>query len=116
MCQPSAMMDDFGKPARAESCWIELGRTFRSSDPCRLVVLGEVNHVAGDAGLQNFPGIADVIHWNEGKGLGPLERSSDARTLYSRTISKREKFLHHITSSICSITRSLRTCMNSNKE
>ena len=51
------------------TCWIELGRTVRSSDPCRFVVLGEVSHVAGDGGLQNFPRVADVIHWNEGKGL-----------------------------------------------
>ena len=61
------------------TCWIELGRTVRSSDPCRFVVLGEVSHVAGDGGLQDFPGVADVIHWNEGKGLDPLERSSDVR-------------------------------------
>ena len=60
-------------------CWIELGRTVRSSDPCRFVVLGEVSHVAGDGGLQDFPGVADVIYWNEGKDLDPLERSSDVR-------------------------------------
>ena len=58
------------------TCWIELGRTVRSSDPCRFVVLGEV---AGDGGLQDFPGVADVIHWNEEKGLDPLEQSSDVR-------------------------------------
>ena len=29
-----------------------------------------------------LPGEADVIHWNEGKGLDPLERSSDARAQY----------------------------------
>ena len=55
------------------TCWIELGKTVRSSDPCRFVVLGEVSHVTGDGGLQDFPGVADVIHWNEGKGLDPLE-------------------------------------------
>ena len=54
-------------------------RTVRSSDPCRFVVLGEVSHVAGNGGLQDFPGVVDVIHWNEGKGLDPLERSSDVR-------------------------------------
>ena len=59
--------------------WIQLGRTVRSSDPCRFVVLGEVSHVARNGGLQDFPGVADVIHWNEGKGLDPLEQSSDVR-------------------------------------
>ena len=61
------------------TCWIELGRTVRSSDPCRFVELGEASHVTGDGGLQDFPGVADVILWNEKKGLDPLERSSDAR-------------------------------------
>ena len=56
--------------------------TVRSSDPCRLAVLSVVSHVTGDGGLQDFPGEADVIHWNEGKGLDPLERSSDVRALY----------------------------------
>ena len=51
----------------------------KSSDPCRFVVLGEVSHVTRDGGLQDFPGVADVIHWNEGKVLDPLERSSDVR-------------------------------------
>ena len=55
------------------TCWIILGRTVRSSDPCRFVVLGEVSHVTGDGGLQDFPGVADVIHGNEGKGLDLLE-------------------------------------------
>ena len=55
------------------TCWIELGRTVRSSDPFRFVVLGEVSHVTGDGGLQDFPGVADVFDWNEGKGLHPLE-------------------------------------------
>ena len=49
-------------------CWIELGRTVRSYDPCRFVILGVVSHVAGDGGLQDFPGVADVIDWNVGKG------------------------------------------------
>ena len=61
---------------------IELGRTVRSSDPCRFAVLSEVSHVTGDGGLQEFPGADDVIHWNEGKGLDPLERSVDVRTQY----------------------------------
>ena len=52
--------------------WIELGRTVRSSDPCRFVVLGEVSNVTGDDRLQYFPGVAYVIHWNVGKGLHPL--------------------------------------------
>ena len=69
MCQPSAILDDLGKPAR----------TFWSSDPCQFVVLGDVSHVAGDVGLKDFPGVADVNHWNEGKGLDPLERSPDVR-------------------------------------
>ena len=43
------------------------------------VVLGEVSHVTGDGGLQDSTGVADVILWNEGKGLDPLERSSDVR-------------------------------------
>ena len=43
-------------------------------------MLGKVSHVAGDGELQDFPGVADVIHWNEGKGIDPLERSSDVRT------------------------------------
>ena len=51
----------------------------KSSDPCRLVVLGEVSHVAWDGGLQDFPGVAVVIHWNKGKVIDPLERSSDVR-------------------------------------
>ena len=46
------------------TCWIILGR---------FLVLGEVSHVTGDGGLQDFPGVADVIHGNEGKGLDPLE-------------------------------------------
>ena len=54
-----------------QTCWIELGRTIRSSDPCRFVflVLGEVSHVTGYGVFQDFPGVADVIHWNEWKGL-----------------------------------------------
>ena len=32
--------------------------------------------------LQDFLGVADVTHWNEGKGLDPLERSSDVRAQY----------------------------------
>ena len=71
--QLSAMLDDLSKPARAESGWIELGRTVRSSYPCRFVVLGEVSHVTGDGGLQDFPGVADIIHSKEGKGLHPLK-------------------------------------------
>ena len=55
------------------TCWIQLPTTVRSSDPCRFVVQGEVSHVTGDSGLQDFPGVADVIHWNERKGLDPLE-------------------------------------------
>ena len=62
------------------TCWIELGRTVRSSDPCRFVVLGEVSHVTGDGELH--PGVADVILWNEGKGLYPLQRSSDVKAQY----------------------------------
>ena len=58
------------------TCWIELGRTVWSSDPCRFEVLGEVT---GDGGLQKFPSATDVIHWNDGKRLDPLERSSDVR-------------------------------------
>ena len=61
------------------TCWIELGRTARSFDPCRFVILGKVSHVAGDGGLQDFPGVADDIRWNEKKGLDPLERSFDVR-------------------------------------
>ena len=34
--------------------------------------LGVVSHVTRDSGLQDFPGVADVIDWNEGKGLHPL--------------------------------------------
>ena len=55
------------------TCWIELGRTVKSFDPCRFVVLGVVSHVTGDSGFQDFPGVADAINWNEGKGLHPLE-------------------------------------------
>ena len=64
----------FGKPARAESCWIELGRTVRSSDACRIVVMGVVSHDTGNGGLQDFPGVADVIHWtvaDRDPGAGP---------------------------------------------
>ena len=74
------------------TCWIELDRTVRSSDPWRFVVLGEVSHVAGDGGLQDFLDVADDIHWKEGKGLDPLERSSDVRA-QKKTMSKRQKFL-----------------------
>ena len=49
---------------------------------CQFAVLGEVSHVKEDGGLQDFPGAADVIHWNEGKGLDQLERSSDVRAQY----------------------------------
>ena len=49
------------------------GRTVKSSDPCQFVILGVVSHVTGDGGVQNFPGVADVIDWNEEKGLHPLE-------------------------------------------
>ena len=61
---------------------IEFVRTVRSSDPCRFAVLGEVSHVTGDIGLQDFPCAADVIHRNERKGLDPLERSSDVKAQY----------------------------------
>ena len=61
------------------TCWIELSRTVRSSDLCRFVVLGEVSNVARDGGLQDFSGVADVVHWNKGKGLDPLDQSSDVR-------------------------------------
>ena len=66
-----------GRVMLIPTCWIEISRTVRSSDPCRFAVLGEVSHVTGD-----FPGPADVIHWNEGNGLDPLERSSDVRAHY----------------------------------
>ena len=64
------------------TCWIEFGSTVRSSDPCQIVVLGEVSHVTGVGGLQDFPGVAVVILWNEGKVLDPLERSYDVRVQY----------------------------------
>ena len=64
------------------TCWIELSRTVRSSNPCRFVVLGQVSHFTGDGGLQDFSGGADVILWNEGKRLDPLERFSDVRGQY----------------------------------
>ena len=35
--------------------------------------LGAVSHVTDDGGLQDFSGVTDVIHWNEGKGLQPLD-------------------------------------------
>ena len=64
------------------TCWIELGRTVRSSDPCRFVGLGEVSHVTGDGGLQDFLGVAGVILWNGGEGLDSLEQSFDVRAQY----------------------------------
>ena len=36
----------------------------------------------GDGGPQDFSGLADVIAWNEGKGLDPLERSYEVRAWY----------------------------------
>ena len=56
-----------GRVMLSPTCWIKLCRTVRSSDPCRFVVLSEVSHDTGDVGLQDFPGLADVIHWNEGE-------------------------------------------------
>ena len=62
---------------------IELGRSVRSSDTCRFVVLGEAYSLGnGNGGIKDFPDLADVIHWNEGKELDPLERSSDFRAQY----------------------------------
>ena len=40
------------------TCWIILGRTVRSFDPCRFAVLGEVSHVTEGGGIQDFPGQA----------------------------------------------------------
>ena len=79
-----------------QTCWIELGRTVKSSDPCRFVVQGEFNHVKGDGGLQDFAGVADVILWNEGRDLIRWNDllMSQLSTLYFGTRSKREKFLH----------------------
>ena len=79
-CQPSVMLDDFGKPARAESCLFQHAGSNLAGllgvpiyVDCRIVVEGVVSHVTGNGGLQDFPSVADVIHWNEGKGLHPLE-------------------------------------------
>ena len=62
-----------------QTCWIELGRTVRSSDPCRFVVLGEVSHVTGDGGLQEFPGLADVIHCIGTQGRGLIRWNGDRK-------------------------------------
>ena len=47
--------------------------SLRASRKVQRVGLVHCTDVTGDGGLQEFPGVADVIDWKEGKRLHPLE-------------------------------------------
>ena len=69
------------------TCWIELNRTVRSYNTRRFAVLGKVRIVTGDGGLQDFAGAADIIHWNEGKGLDSLKLCTPGKSRSGRSFS-----------------------------